>query len=595
MVGNVFGFLTVVLAACSWLLFFRALGKRTSRLLFGGTRSGYAPWDHTWIGIFVLMAWFQLVHLFVPITIWTLLPPLAFVAWRARLRPPASFKLPNVSLFGVCAFVLLVAALWCTRQPYNNADTGYYHLSTMRYYTEYPIIRGQGHLNNQYAFNQVGFLFGSMFRLMPLDLTERPFLNPLLWWIAMLPSLRGSLHLLWNRRAVDALSAVHLAALPMWLFFPFLFHLQNPTPDTHTAIFSLRILELVVHTFVSRNRKGPLLVLAAWTIAWSILIKLTIGFIALGSALAVTGSIAVSLAKRRLRISSLIRPMGLTLVILGVSISVWLYRGYLLSGVPGHPIANVLNLPEAPWAMRGYEFRKSGRLAMNRSYGDKPLRRQLAKRRSYLSVTPLEERVEGIDFSDPNASWNRPELWRPVWLNYAGTKWHFSFPLSAAVLLTLATLSSFLVSRRGLFLIPLAAIPILHAYTVLTAAPLLRYLGITLWLYNVALVAVLFLQCSKRFLNNPCFLLLGTWCGLFILQAEYVPAYHIPHPDTGWWDRAPRPTLDPYTSDGGVTWSTSPNSKSVFDADVPAGTLHVKDLHYLDPEKGLKGGVYVPR
>lgn len=152
-----------------------------------------------WIGWALTLFIFQLIHLILPINIFTVYPvfsvgivvsSVCFVRGyqcHSVTRPSISLPLTFAKLAGVILFILIAA--WVASRsmlPVLNFDSGLYHFNAIRWINTYPIIPGLGNLHGRLAFNQSFFTYVAALNLFPLFGHGRSIANSSLALLAFL-------------------------------------------------------------------------------------------------------------------------------------------------------------------------------------------------------------------------------------------------------------------------------------------------------------------------------------------------------------------------------------------------------------------------
>ncbi|MEY4488260.1 MAG: hypothetical protein RIQ79_768, partial [Verrucomicrobiota bacterium] len=117
--------------------------------------------DRFWLGFALLIAALQIWHFFLPVN-WLATITLAAGGGAAGLASNAfsAARRPRVSLW--CIIFLISFSLWLALRGMDvagNFDSGLYHFSAIRWFNEYPIVRGLANLHERLGFNQSFFLF----------------------------------------------------------------------------------------------------------------------------------------------------------------------------------------------------------------------------------------------------------------------------------------------------------------------------------------------------------------------------------------------------------------------------------------------------
>ena len=538
-------------------------------------------WNLFWWGWGGMIGFLQVAHLFLPVRAGMLLPVGAFAVY-GYFGATFSLRVRRARL--AMQGVLILAALYISRQPYNNYDTALYHLNLIRWQTTYPLFPGLGHFNFQLALNQSYYLWGSLLRLDPLDLPIRSFINTTLWWVAVQPSLRCVGHVFRNRRIPkrDLLPAV---MFPLWLFVLVYQNLHNPTNDVLVTLLTLKLVESI--PAVARWRHGTRAsesLLLYWLAFWLLTVKLT--------TFALCAVIVIWIGTRLFRGWRAQRGLSADWYrvtgVLFVSGIVYLIRGWLMSGIPLYPAVIPPETTWAPWAIPGTEVLHDGQRAMSRMQGDMDVVKEVSQ--MWYRASAGHPPNPPFDLNAPEQVWNQHQFWLPMlsftmW-RYADFRWAVPLILGLGVLLPLR----FRRWRGGIALA--AGFCVLQILFVVGTGSHARFLLPPFWVLTATLLALHFPDGSGSRVRLVRVGLFGLWCGGWL--GVLVEARSDRPPLEAWWSRTPTPRLKRVEGGDGLSWWFGPDRFFLYDAPVPSGNQRSGDLRLMNPEKGIRGGVYVP-
>lgn len=195
-----------------------------------------------WIGLAVLVAWLQIVHLWVPVTGWVVMPVL-LIGWigfarfgRRAARAWGAEIAAHRYLWGGAGLLLL----WVANRSIGatlNADIDFYHRATSMWVSQFAILRGFANVQLWFGYNQSAFLYAAGVDALPFPVSAEHVANSFLWGV-------GFLHMVWAMGRVAG--AGHRAGeggrasetLLAWAAFPvvlFLFggHLTGYSPEMY--------------------------------------------------------------------------------------------------------------------------------------------------------------------------------------------------------------------------------------------------------------------------------------------------------------------------------------------------------------------------
>lgn len=300
-----------------------------------GTSAFFIGWA-VWIGILQLLNfWLPLGH----VSVIALLIGLGVLGWAwngrtlgAKFR--ASLRERRFVFLGFALF-----ALWLANRslgPLLAIDAGLYHLTAIKWASDYPLITGLGNLHGRLAFNSAGFLWLSSLDAGPgLLRSYNVALGPLLLVAIARIGARAFVHRP-KARDLEAAQMFHAISLLPLLYAAAVMHVSSTSPDWIILILGVVLAsEWVERSDLGSNpdEKGNFLAIAALC-ASGIAVKLS--FAVLGGAVLALGIVGVLRLHPGNRYSALRALLpGIMLVLL--LLVPWSLRSLGMSGYPAYP------------------------------------------------------------------------------------------------------------------------------------------------------------------------------------------------------------------------------------------------------------------
>jgi hypothetical protein len=248
-------------------------------------------------------------------------------------------------------FVLALApiALWVTGRALDHLkdyDTGLYHLSSIRWMNEYPIVPGLGNLHYRLAFNQSFFLFVAALNVYPLTTLGFHFANSLLVIVLIAQTLSSVLYLLCFPRRFTPYRLLSALFLPVLIYRispqRYSANISSPSPDL--TVFVLQIVVTLAFTkylfesqAVENERKFSTFLAIALSV---VCITTKLSGAVFGGAMIVLIAIhwLVTHFGERHRLALASRQVAIWILVAGLLIGLpWMVRGIILSGYPVFP------------------------------------------------------------------------------------------------------------------------------------------------------------------------------------------------------------------------------------------------------------------
>jgi hypothetical protein len=339
----------------TWLLLFVLFAGSglLARRLFGarGLEAGELPVTF-WVGWAGTLALLQLWHLFARVDgaalLVLVLPGLAgLVAGRDELRS----ALATLKRRHAVAMLLALPALFLLANraigPPLNPDSGYYHVPSIRWILEHPLVIGLGNLDSLLVYNSSHYLHAAALWSTPWSRGAHHVANGLL----LVPVILQIAHSM----AELAAGAARLRHL-YWALLcgPVLSMVLGPnvssfSPDLPVALLQWvlcgHVLGLFEHPRSARD-EGWSLVTAAVLAALGVTVKLS--FAALGLGLCAVAACVWLWRPRSSEAAIERRALAWVGAVAGLVLGVWMLRGILLSGYPAYPSP----VPSAPVSWR---------------------------------------------------------------------------------------------------------------------------------------------------------------------------------------------------------------------------------------------------
>jgi hypothetical protein len=243
--------------------------------------------------------------------------------------------------------ILLGVVVWLANRsigPIQDYDTGLYHLSSVAWAREYPIIPGLGNLNGRLAFNSSFFLYAALLDVGWLVHTSQYIANELLVCVLLIQVLYSFWRLIFKSNSADPPRRYYhfltllLAPLLVLVFGEYragYTHMSSLSPDLSVlglgSILSAQLLLFTAHseyTGVQRVYDLFCIVLLA-----SVGITIKLSFAALGLSI-----LGIATAIWLLRCGRAMRTMLLAVSLPAAALLLpWMIRGVLLSGYIAYP------------------------------------------------------------------------------------------------------------------------------------------------------------------------------------------------------------------------------------------------------------------
>lgn len=322
-------------------------------------------WLHFWAGWGLLLLFLQVWHLFAPVSwlagaLWGLLGIACLLLslrdrFRTRetagnspvLEPKPAWNAGYRPVFQAVALLIVLWTAYLALGPLENGDSGLYHLGTVRWNLSYPIVPGLANLHTRFGYNSSYFLYAALLEppLVPAGGgnpeaqfagSSYHFANGLLLAVFGL-GLLHSLH-----RVVAGASKAGPADLFLAVFILFLPKLTAENAASLSNDLPIFCLGAVIGYLLCRlltdvgDPGEPGWLMAVMLVCVSAGISVKLSFAALGGCSA-TAATAVLIRRRIQAGQPRLERKVLPWLLAGLTVLVWIGRGYLLSGYPLFP------------------------------------------------------------------------------------------------------------------------------------------------------------------------------------------------------------------------------------------------------------------
>lgn len=553
--------LTVIIG---WIVIFAllaGLGQWTRRLIKLPDYTWLGWLDSFWLGYAVSIAALQAIHLVMPIDwhITALLGVLGLVALIACFMRRSSVISPVISvpqnpnfktiLLYLC--LLLPLIFWLANRalsPQLDFDSGFYHLSSIKWLNEYPIVPGLANLHYRLGFNQTIFLLDAVLNAYPYFDHGFTFVNSLLMLVLLA-------QLLWI--TVRGLFATKSQSVPIMIFVALLLpiclyratpqrfsaNLSSPSPDLSVFIFqiltTLMLLRYLFPTDSPRTESQRFAVLYLITIC-AVGVTSKLSFAVFGGAILLI-TVLHWLWQNRAAWQSAAGWLLRWSLVIGFSLGVvWIVRTSILTGYPLFP-NRAAALP--------VDFRVPSSIA----------------REAELWVYAFARDPRGdMDRTLSNWDWLGGWWWR---MGDSFNQFLFVIPLyialAALALLILAALSALIRHRPLDGRYPLLALPaLLTCLAWFFSAPDPRFAGAAFWL----LAATLALGLLTSFPRLSACVSIGITVYLFVLTISTDFTLRTDFPII------PQPPLQEFRTESGLVYNRSASTQNplnLYNAPLP--------------------------
>ncbi|MCU0479804.1 MAG: hypothetical protein MUE54_01175 [Anaerolineae bacterium] len=220
---------------------------------FSASKSAQLGWSF-WLGWAITIAILQVWHFFAPINdsarILIILFALISLIINHRLILNGILPLSRIKLiWGLFAIILI---LWlANRATFSSEhysafgfDTGYYHIPTIKWFSEYPVILGLGNVHTRFSFSNAFFLYGALVNWDIFIGKTYQLVNTILYMVFLSQMIWSILSVVRNDKDYHE-HYFRIICLPFVLYWLLLRHDGNlgvPSASNDTPVFMLGIL-----------------------------------------------------------------------------------------------------------------------------------------------------------------------------------------------------------------------------------------------------------------------------------------------------------------------------------------------------------------
>lgn len=318
-----------------------------------------APFSIIWLGFAIIVFLFQLLNLWFPLD-WriSLLVYGMGLAWSVpaifrAIRDSKEISRPDLVLY--LLIIMIAASFIASRSmlPPSNGDSGLYHFNAIRWINSYSIVPGLANLHGRLAYNQSFFTYVASLNFFPYFPHGHNVANSFLFCLVFSQIILQLLT--FYRKGRSLLNSDPVLFLPPLLILPILIYyparwdwLSSPTPDVVSILIQLFIFltfaRMAYDTFEGKCSETDAAVVIILSVTAATIKLSNLGF----SIAVITVSfywLYVFSTDRVLLLKKLIRLC----MVCGGILTVWVTRGYILSGYPLFP-SSIGGLP-FDWAM----------------------------------------------------------------------------------------------------------------------------------------------------------------------------------------------------------------------------------------------------
>ncbi len=326
------------------------LGAGVQRVCTGAPPS--RPFSAFWIGWATWLGLLQLVHVrFALGSPWVLLLLIALGApgllWNRKTLAAAIRKLVHQHRLLVAGLAIL--GLWlCNRSlgPLLSIDAGLYHLTSIRWATEAPLVSGLGNLHGRLAFNSASFLWLSSLDQWPSTLRGFNITPGLLLLVAIIQIALEAVPGRNSAASAQGGTTFHTVLLLPLLYAATVMHVSSTSPDWTVLILGIVLASELARLSSRKPGDDPSACCLTIAALCSAGITVKLSFAALGAtALAITAFDV--LRSRAASHTSPARALGPGVVLALLLLVPWSMRGIELSGYPAYP--STLGAADVSW------------------------------------------------------------------------------------------------------------------------------------------------------------------------------------------------------------------------------------------------------
>lgn len=304
---------------------------------------------------------------------------LLIVARQFLRKQKSCFRVHRLADWRIALF--LIPLLLCTvgaAGRVGNYDSGLYHFNMIRWINEYPVIPGLTNLHGRLDFNQLFFFLTAWLNMVfPISLGYT-LANPCLMLAAQIFFLK--LFLFPDQLKTEWNFLQSLLALFFFFLFSYLSRwlLSSPSPDLFSSVLQgFFLFELIALHYADAPKivmRFQFLLLLA---TFMILVKISNIY------LAVSGIAVTFFLYRKIIVANYRKILPVFIIVLLLT-SVWIIRGYILSGYPFYPVK--LFAIDFPWTVE--EKAITGELNAIRGWARTPNKNYLQSLHGFSWIIP---------------------------------------------------------------------------------------------------------------------------------------------------------------------------------------------------------------
>lgn len=508
-----------ILIACSWLFLltvFTGIGLLFQKLCRPGSNADRGYPESFWTGfacsVFILQMWHLGARVNLAVFLILALLGSAGIFWNIK-RIWYDFK--NCFLnYKLPLIILVFISLWLGNRailPPLIYDSGLYHLSAVRWITDYPIVPGLGNLHGRLAFNCSYFLFPAMLEASAWPQKSHHIANGLLL-LALYMQMISSIFTVFRNPEKGRMQHLFYALLfgPVFLMtlssnspsavdkLSSLFIISSPSPDLPVMILGFvlfgQMLALLDNRGADTSNINYSLIIIFLLAMLGVTIKLT--FLVLAVFIVILSLFYTHENKAFKERANIINLSVYITACLVLCLLPWLIRGILLSGYPAYP-ASFGRFP-VKWAI--------------------PEDNVFSMKRLIYSWA----RMPGIPSEQVLGNWNWIRIWSVDILK------NISDVIIPVGLFTFSTIALFFFKAAGkidssfkwnriLILVPPAASLIFWFFS----APAIRFVGASFLLLGIGATTLVF--CHLKFLRKHIKICLSIFLILIVSQNLFNP------------------------------------------------------------------------
>lgn len=303
-----------------------------------------------WMGWALTLVLFQLLHLFVALTAYAVVPVFLAGLLYAMYRLVRRIREGNNRCYcGRRPIILLILALaaigWIASRSMLEPqayDSGLYHLSAIRWINSYAIVPGLGNLHGRLGFNQSFFTYVAALNFYPYFNQGRSIANTFLLMLTIATCV-SFLKPVFERRGILTESHPFLY-VPAILILPLLAYqtlrsgnLASPSPDLASIVLQLTLFMMLARYLLAvmevdrqaMDEWGAIILILAIS---AITMKLS----NFAFATALSAGIVLTRVRPAYRACSMRTAIGTGLCVLAILV-VWGIQGFVLAGMPLYP------------------------------------------------------------------------------------------------------------------------------------------------------------------------------------------------------------------------------------------------------------------